>query len=288
MCAFEKPTVRKRSRGLGLSTSVYPCIVAGLSLLTVGCHPPGRPDPADRPVPADQVMDFAVLYRKNCSGCHGAEGKLGPAPPLNDPLFRAIVPEEELAAIVTSGRENTLMPAFAKENGGPLTTAQIQVLVKEIKGIPYRLVEKEEAGDTPPSTPGENGRRVDVVADAGGISPRWGVREEPPKGVPSYRGCRDGTKQRGALVFARACAACHGEHGQGMENGGERRRVINDPVFLALISNQALRRYVITGRPDLGMPSYADARPQDPHFMPLTDQEVTDLVALLASWRAEP
>jgi len=258
-----------------------------LSLLLVGCDPPGRPDPADRPVPPDQVMDFAVLYRKNCSGCHGAEGKLGPAPPLNDPLFRAIVPEEELAAIVTVGRKKNLMPGFAKENGGPLTTAQIQVLVKEIKGIPYRIVEKEEAGDTSPSTPGENGRRVEVLTDASGISPSWGVPEEPPKGVPSYRGRLGGTKQKGGLVFARACAVCHGEQGEGVAKGGEQRRVINDPVFLALISNQAVRRYIITGRPDLGMPNYADARPHDPHFVPLTDHEVTDLVALLASWRVE-
>jgi mono/diheme cytochrome c family protein len=186
------------------------------------------------------------------------------------------------------------MPAFAKENGGPLTTAQIQVLVKEIKGIPYSLVEKEEAGDTPPSIPGENGRRVEVVADTGGISPRWGVPPEPPEAVPPYRkplassnGHRAGTMEKGALAFARACAVCHGAHGQGIEKGGEQRRAINDPVFLALMSNQALRRYVITGRPDLGMPSYADARPDDPHFVPLTDQEVTDLVALLASWRGE-
>ena len=71
------------------------------------------------------------------------------------------------------------------------------------------------------------------------------------------------------------------------KRGGETARTINDPVFLALISNQALRRYAITGRPDLGMPGYADARPDTTHFVPLTDQEVTDLVALLASWRGE-
>jgi len=89
------------------------------------------------------------------------------------------------------------------------------------------------------------------------------------------------------LVFARACAACHGNHGQGIQRGGETVRTINDPVFLALVSNQVLRRYAITGRPDFGMPGYAKARPDNPHFTPLTDQEVTDLVALLTSWRRE-
>jgi cytochrome c oxidase cbb3-type subunit III len=252
-----------------------------LAVLAAGCDLPGQPKPADRPVPADQVVDFAVLYGQNCSGCHGKGGKLGPAPPLNDPLFRAIVPEEELEGIVTKGRKNTLMPAFALENGGVLTTAQIQVLVKEIKGIPYKIVE-QTAGV------------AKVVPDAGGISPQWGQPAQPPKGVPSYRessassnGTGAGTKEKGAVVFDRACAACHGSHGQGIQRASVMHRTLNDPVFLALTSNQLLRRYVITGRPDVGMPSYAAARPDDPHFVPLTDQEVTDVVALLVSWRRE-
>jgi cytochrome c oxidase cbb3-type subunit 3/ubiquinol-cytochrome c reductase cytochrome c subunit len=252
--------------------------------LTAGCDFPGRPNPADRPVPADQVLQFGVLYRQNCAGCHGIDGKLGPAPPLNDPLFRAIVPEEELADILAKGRKNTLMPAFARENGGVLTAAQIRVLEDEIKGIPYRIVRRQEAGLS----------KVEIAPDAGGIAPQWGMPGKPPKGVPSYRepsarpaGSSAGNKERGGLVFARACAACHGSHGQGIQRGGETVRTINDPVFLALVSNQVLRRYAITGRPDFGMPGYAKARPDNPHFTPLTDQEVTDLVALLTSWRRE-
>lgn len=66
-----------------------------------------------------------------------------------------------------------------------------------------------------------------------------------------------------------------------------RLSAIHEPALLALISNQTLRRYAITGRPDLGMPSYAQARPDNPSFVPLTDQEVADLVALLAFWRTE-
>src|SRR5262249_30279983 len=53
----------------------------------------------------------------------------------------------------------------------------------------------------------------------------------------------------------------------------------------ALISDQALRRIIITGRADLHMPGYSpDAgRPKD--FTPLTGTDVNDLVALLAYWR---
>ncbi len=114
-----------------------PCLVL---CWLIGCDLPGRPNPADCPVPPDQSLKFAVLYGQNCAGCHGSEGKLGPAPSLNDPLFRAIVPESELQGVITKGRKKSLMPAFAKANGGVLTEAQIQVLVMEIKGISYKIV----------------------------------------------------------------------------------------------------------------------------------------------------
>jgi mono/diheme cytochrome c family protein len=250
-----------------------------LVALVAGCDLPGRPDPADRPVPANEVLDFSVLYGENCAGCHGANGKLGPAPPLNDPLFRGIVPIDELERTIANGREKVLMPAFAVEDGGPLTAAQIQVLVNEIKGVPYQVIEKPSGSKT-------------VVKDANGRHPQWGLPPQPPKGAPSYQGPQGsktrlgagGDKQRGAMVFARACAFCHGDDGKGERNGD---KAIHDPVFLALISDQALRRYVITGRPDLHMPSFSEARPDDPSFKSLTDQEVTDLVALLATWRRE-
>jgi mono/diheme cytochrome c family protein len=238
---------------------------------------------------ADQNLEFGVLYGQNCAGCHGIDGEFGPAPPLNDPLFRAIVPEKELQGTLIKGRKKSLMPAFAKENGGVLTEAQIQVLVMEIKGIPYKIVKKDDGETT----------KVEIMPDAGGVSPKWGTPETPPKGAPFYSeqaasssgaGDERGSRVlmgRGAVVFARVCAACHGDHGQGIREEGEIVRTIHEPAFLALTSNQVLRRYAITGRPDLGMPSYATARPDNPNFVPLTDEEVTDLVALLASWRSE-
>ena len=122
-----------------------------LTALALGCEPPGKPRESDRPVPADQVKDFDVLYKMHCAACHGVNGKFGPAPPLNDPLFRALVSESELERVITSGRGAQLMPAFPKEQTGSLTAArvrgsltaaQIQVLVYEIKGIPYKIVEK--------------------------------------------------------------------------------------------------------------------------------------------------
>ncbi len=164
-----------------------------------------------------------------------------------------------------------------------MTEEQIQVLVMEIKGIPYKIVKNDESQTT----------KVEIVSGAGGVSPKWGTPAAPPKGAPSYleqaasAGSGAGDVKKGALAFARACAACHGDQGQGIQEESEMVRTIHAPAFLALTSNQVLRRYAITGRPDLGMPSYAKARPDNATFTPLTDDEVTDLVALMASWRSE-
>lgn len=222
----------------------------------VGCAPPGKPNPANKPIMPDQVLNFDHLYAANCAGCHGATGELGPAPPLNDPFFAAIIPDAELLRVIRDGRPGTPMPPFATEKGGSLTDAQVKVLAE-------------------------------------GIKSHWKSDEPPAKSPPAYELTKaegvqasPGSRERGAEVFARACVGCHGPNGVGIEHDGVIASAINVPAFLALISDQAIRRIIITGRPDLGMPNYAahDGRPDD--FQPLTSAEIDDLVALIADWRA--
>jgi cytochrome c oxidase cbb3-type subunit III len=229
-------------------------LVASLFVLATGCDLPGRPNPEDAFKPPDQVLDFDTLFRQNCTACHGADGQLGPAPPLNDALFLQIVPDDDLLMAISGGRRGTPMPAFAHDQGGPLTDKQVEVL-------------------------------------ASGIKPKWRSTQKAHDKPPDYEvaDVKTANKSTGARAFARACASCHGDHGQGGKYAGDPAGrpvgAINDPSFLGLISNQALRRIVITGRPDLEMPDYAGktGRPMD--YEPLTSREITDLVALLASWR---
>jgi mono/diheme cytochrome c family protein len=246
-----------------------------------GCDLPGRPKPGDRPVPADQVADFDPLYKTHCAGCHGADGRLGPAPPLNDPLFLAIVPDDVLLRVIREGRavtpdQKSPMPAFAVGESGSLSPEQARVWAQL----------KEELHAAPTLQTPLTSEQVQVLA--GGIKKRWGPPTSPAGSVPPYlmpAGANIEKKGAGARVFARACAGCHGKEGEGAERDGRIRRKINDPAFLALISDQQLRRYAITGRPDLGMPPYdgKDGRSRD--FQPLTSEEIDGLVALLASWR---
>jgi mono/diheme cytochrome c family protein len=218
-------------------------------------------------------MAFDALYSQNCAGCHGADGKLGPAPPLNDPLFRAIVPLETVEQVVAAGRPGTLMPAFSSEHGGPLTPAQVAVLVNEVKGIPYRVTNNEPDGVS---------SAIVVLRVPDGETPVWGLPGAAPEGAPPYLAPKTdaGDANAGLDRFRMVCASCHGNNGQAAAKGGQAARAIHDPAFLNVISDQALRRFVITGRPDLGMPDYAH---RDKGTLSAAD--VTNLVALMSRWR---
>ena len=53
-----------------------------------------------------------------------------------------------------------------------------------------------------------------------------------------------------------------------------------NPAYLALVSDQYLRSTIIAGRPGDRMPDWRSYTPQ-----PLTDQQITDVVAWLTSKR---
>ena len=95
---------------------------------------PGRPRPESRELRPEEVKDFAELYRVNCSGCHGLEGKGGAALALANPVYLAIADEETIRSVTANGVPGTAMSAFAREAGGTLTADQINVLVSGIRG----------------------------------------------------------------------------------------------------------------------------------------------------------
>ena len=121
-------------------------------------------------------------------------------------------------------------------------------------------------------------KQIDVITS--GIFSRWtrkGILEE--SNPPSYAATAMGNAAQGKLVYGTYCASCHGPEGQ----GGPRGSAITDDSYLALVSDQGLRTTVIGGRSELGAP---DGRGNVPG-KPMTDQEIADVVAWLASRRVQ-
>jgi cytochrome c oxidase cbb3-type subunit III len=96
---------------------------------------------------------------------------------------------------------------------------------------------------------------------------------------PAYAAKSAGNAQQGEVVYGTYCASCHGAQGQGTPKGS----AITNDSFLALVSDQGLRTIVITGRPELGAPDWRGNVPGKP----MSDQEITDVVAWMASRRVQ-
>jgi cytochrome c oxidase cbb3-type subunit 3 len=113
-----------------------------------------------------------------------------------------------------------------------------------------------------------------------GIFSRWGR-----KGIldgsnpPSYAAKTTGNAAGGEIAFATYCASCHGPEGR----GGSKGSAVTNDSFLALVSDQGLRTIVIAGRPELGAPDWRG----NIAGKPMSDQEITDVIAWLASRRVE-
>ena len=96
---------------------------------------------------------------------------------------------------------------------------------------------------------------------------------------PSYAPKSAGNTLQGEVAYKTYCQSCHGPGGRGGPKGSS----ITDDSFLALVSDQGLRTIVIAGRPELGAPDWRANIPGKP----MTDQDITDVVAWLASRRVQ-
>src|SRR5215469_13567347 len=163
-----------RSIGMGIAAA---CV---LVLAISGCDKaPGNPG-SNPPVPRPEAeLNFDVLYRQNCAGCHGADGKNGAALDLANPVYQSWVDDGSLRTWVSHGMPQTQMPAFAISAGGSLTDKQIDVLVR-------------------------------------GMRQRWAPAGGQLNRMPPYLQPADADASHGKQVFERSCAACHEHSKQGI------------------------------------------------------------------------
>ena len=125
----------------------------------------------------------------------------------------------------------------------------------------------------------EGGMLTDAQVDAiiHGIRQRWS-NPSAVSGVtlPPYTANTVGDAQRGQAVYSKFCASCHGDG----TNASKAGSVLN-AAYLSLVTDQGLRTIVITGRPDFNAPDWRNNIPGQP----MTDQDITDVVAYLAAHR---
>jgi cytochrome c oxidase cbb3-type subunit 3 len=151
------------------------------------------------------------------------------------------------------------------------TTAMRNVITKGVPGTSMPAFAQSAGGMLTVS-------QIDVIAS--GIVSHWAQ-----KGIldgtdpPSYAAKSAGNSAHGEQVYETYCASCHGPEGQ----GGPKGSAITNDSFLALVSDQGVRTTVIAGRPELGAPDWRGNVPGKP----MADQQITDVVAWLASRRVE-
>ena len=233
---------------LRLLASVF--LVSAFSLASVGCDDaPGKPKPGltEETIRPDQVTDFNTLYRQNCAACHGDHGTNGAAISLANPFYLAFAGPQNLQRITANGVPGTLMPGFAKSAGGMLTDQQISIVTQ-------------------------------------GMIDAWGKPAYGAQSLPSYAATLAGNATNGQKAFSASCASCHGADASG-SSGKQGLGSLVDPAYLSLISDQALRTFLVVGHPDPNQRGEAmpDYRSYPGHA--LTDKEITDIVAWLATHR---
>jgi mono/diheme cytochrome c family protein len=239
-----------------LTLSLLACAAA---YVAAGCNTPGKPGPApdSKATRPEQVLDFATLYSQNCAACHGENGRNGAAISLDNPVYLAIAGSPNIQRITADGVPGTAMPPFAKSKGGMLTDQQIAILTTGMQ---------QHWGD--PS-----------VFSGRGTTP------------PPFAAAALGNPAQGQQAFTTFCARCHGADGiGGKASDGITLGSIVDPAYLALISDQGLRSFILASE-TMHAEVNAEYLHPDRHdwrsysAQPMTDQQITDVVAWLTSHR---
>jgi cbb3-type cytochrome c oxidase subunit III len=193
------------------------------------------------------------LYAENCAVCHGAAGEgLGGMPALNTDGIR-LMDAETLTRTVARGRSNTVMAAWAVDEGGILSLAQIEQMVTFLQNADWPTVEARvaELGLTPP----------EIVAV-----------EIPEEMLLAVANLPDGEPLSRALtIYGENCAACHGGDGSGTAIAP----VLNSAELRANNTDDDLRQIIENGVTGTLMAGWVNT---------LDSGQIDDMVGLIRRW----
>lgn len=229
-------------------------IVSALGFYII--NEPNRIVGAQNNVIAFQLDESMTLYAENCSVCHGLNGEgIGATPPLDSTALRTM-PYDDIYKTIARGRYQTAMPAWALEDGGPLSDYQIDELTTLILyGDWY------ETGD----------RTVNL-----GFAPLIPFTTDPdPALLAEIANLPDGsTLQTAVQLFAANCVACHGADGLGTGIAP----ALNDPAVREKTAEE-INRVITYGNAGTLMAGWSNVLPQD---------DINALTSLIQRWDEIP
>jgi mono/diheme cytochrome c family protein len=237
---------------LGLLGTALIVFALGLYILSE----PQRLSDSQSQILHTQLDDAMTLYAENCSVCHGLNGEgIGATPPLNAPGLQSM-PFDDLYKVIARGRFDTAMPAWSKEDGGPLSDYQIEELVALV-----------QSGDW-----NETGDRVVNL----GMAPLIPFTTEPdPALLEAVGSLPDGaTLQTAITIYAAQCVACHGADGLGTAIAP----ALNDPTVRVKTADE-LTRTITYGNTGTLMAGWSNV---------LAPAEISAMVTLVQRWDEVP
>lgn len=225
-------------------------------LLIYAMREPLRIQAAQNQILSNQLDEAMTLYAQNCSICHGLAGEgIGATPPLDNPSLES-ADSLTLAKIIARGLYGTSMPAWSKEDGGPLSDYQIDNLVILIQHGDWqqtqdRVVNLGLAPLVPFTTEPDATLLEEVRSLPGGESLALGIE-----------------------TYASQCVACHGADGLGTTLAP----ALNDQLVREKDAAE-IERIILNGVPGTLMAAWQHT---------LSSEQVAALVELIAGWDTVP
>jgi len=225
------------------------------------------------------------LFRHLAASCAVSVVLFGCATPHGQPRkgSETLAPNEVLDFATLYGENCAGCHGVEGKGGAAIALADPVYLAIADETVIRRVVAKGIPGTAMPAFAESAGgmltdKQINVIT--GEMRSRWNQRGIlDAANPPSYTAKSTGNISHGELAYKTYCESCHGPGG----HGGPKGSAVTDDSFLALVSDQGLRTIVIVGRPELGAPDWRGNVPDKP----MSDQEVTDVVAWLASQRVQ-
>jgi cbb3-type cytochrome c oxidase subunit III len=246
----------ERYRKIEIIGGILATLLLAVGLLTYALFEPQRLVQAQENLLQSDLDTAMTLYAENCAVCHGLDGSgIGATPALNTQGLAESDPAV-LEKIIARGLYNTAMPAWSKEDGGPLSEYQISQMVALIQYGNW-----QETQD----------RVVNL-----GLAPLVPFAADPDTEVLAYLATIEGgdVLAQGVTLYAENCVACHGADGLGTTLAP----ALNDPNVRAKPADDLLRT-ILYGSPGTLMAGWEKILPQ---------ADVDALMVLITQWEQVP